>query len=346
MPGEFVHLHVHSQYSLLDGAVKVKDLVKRVAAGGMKAVAVTDHGNMFGAITLYKAAKEAHVQAILGCELEVVGRGGHAVHLPALAASNEGYRNLVWLCSRAHVQGAPLSMDDVAAHGKGLVVMTGCMGGLVPQAILEEGEGRGRDALASLRDAVEPGSLYVELQDHGLPEQPVVNGILVKLAAELALPLVATNDVHYAERTDAEAHLYLSCIKTGRSYEEAKERHHGSSEMFLKSPAEMAQVFSAHPQALESTLAITERCKVALKLGEPMLPSFKVPEGYDTEGYFRHVARQGLLRRFEELAAQGKRFDREAYTKRLEVELDVIAAMKFPGYFLIVWDFIRHAKES
>src|SRR5215469_867956 len=136
MAAEFVHLHVHSQYSMLDGAVKVKDLVKRVAGAGMRAVAVTDHGNMFGAITLYKAAKEAGVQAILGCELEVAGRGGNAVHLPALAGSAEGYKNLVWLVSRAHVQGAPLSLDDVRAHARGLVVMTGCMGGLVPQAIL------------------------------------------------------------------------------------------------------------------------------------------------------------------------------------------------------------------
>src|ERR1700679_457163 len=157
MSAEFVPLHVHTQYSLLDGAVKVKDLVKRVAAAGMSAVAVTDHGNMFGALTLYKAAKEAHVQAILGCELEVVGRGGHSVHLPALAASNEGYSNLVWLCSRAHIQGAPLSLEDVGSHAKGLVVTTGCMGGLVPQAILEEGEAQGRTTLAALRDVLEPG---------------------------------------------------------------------------------------------------------------------------------------------------------------------------------------------
>src|SRR3974390_724693 len=152
MAAEFVHLHVHSQYSLLDGAVKVKDLVKRVAYAGMKAVAVTDHGNMFGAITLYKAAKDANVQAILGCELEVVGRGGNPVHLPAIASTKEGYDNLIWLCSRAQVQGAPLSLDDVGAHAKGLVVMTGCMGGLVPQVILEEGEVRGKEALAELRD--------------------------------------------------------------------------------------------------------------------------------------------------------------------------------------------------
>ena len=205
---------------------------------------------------------------------------------------------------------------------------------------------RGRETLASLRDALEPGSLYVELQDHGLPEQPVLNEMLVRLAKGMDLPLVATNDVHYAERPDAEAHLYLSCIKTGRTYEEAKERHHGSSEMFLKSPAEMAQVFSAHPDAIKTTLAIAERCQVKLKLGEPMLPSFDVPEGYDTESYFRHVAREGLQRRFTELAAQGKKLDQDAYRTRLEIELDVIAKMRFPGYFLIVWDFIRHAKES
>ena len=349
MPEDFVHLHVHSQYSLLDGAVKAKDLVKRVAAAGMKAVAVTDHGNMFGAITLYKAAKEARVQAILGCELEVVGRGGNAVHLPCLASSAEGYKNLIWLVSRGQIQGAPLPLEDVAAHAKGLVVMTGCMGGLVPQAILEEGEARGRDTLAGLRDALEPGSLYVELQDHGLPEQPIVNGLLVRLARDLALPLVATNDVHYAERTDAEAHLYLSCIKSGRTYEEAKERHHGSSEMYLKSPGEMAHLWRAHPEAIKSSLAIAERCQLKLKLGEPMLPSFEVPEGYDTESYFRHVARAGLERRFEEHASYGGRgaaIDREAYRARLAIELDVISKMNFPGYFLIVWDFIRYAKES
>ncbi len=346
MAAEFVHLHVHTQYSLLDGAIKAKDLVKRVAAAGMGAVAITDHGNMFGAITLYKAAKEAKVQPILGCEIDVVGRGDRGCHLPLLASSLEGYKNLVWLVSRAHVQGAPIALDELASRAKGLVALTGCMGGLVAQAILEEGEARGRDILAKLRDACDPGSLYVELQDHGLPEQPVLNGILVKLARELDLPLVATNDVHYAERTDAEAHLYLSCIKTGRSLEEAKERHHGSSEMYLKSAAEMAQVFSAMPEAIRATVEIAEKCKLSLKLGEAMLPNFGVPDGYDTEGYFRHVAREGLARRLDELSAQGHSADGVAYAARLETELDVIAKMNFPGYFLIVWDFISYAKQN
>ena len=345
MAAEFVHLHVHTQYSLLDGAVKVKDLVSRVAAAGMRAVAVTDHGNMFGAITFYKAAKEAKVQPILGCEVDVAGRGGRPCHLPLLAASADGYKNLIWLVSRAQVKGAPLLVEEIAGRSKGLVGLTGCMGGFVAQSVLEEGEGQGRESLGALRDAFEPGSLYVELQDHGLPEQPVLGGILTKLARELSLPLVATNDVHYAERADAEAHLYLSCIKTGRSMDEAKERHHGSSEMYLKSAGEMAQTFSSQPEAVRATLEVAERCKIALKLGEPMLPSFRVPEGYDTNGYFRHVAREGLARRFEDFATQGKRADQRAYAERLETELDVIAGMNFAGYFLIVWDFIRHAKE-
>src|SRR5580704_6012706 len=289
---DFVHLHAHTQYSMLDGAVKVKDLVKRVKAAGMRAVAVTDHANMFGAITFYKAAKEQGVQAILGAELDVVlprpegaradasaAHGGHAHHLPLLAATAEGYKNLVGLVTRGQVTPDPsapgtfaVALDAVAERAKGLVAMTGCMGGVVAQAILEEGPEAGRRVLSRMKEVFEPGSLYVELQDHGLPEQPVLNGILVDLARALDLPLVATNDVHYAEKADAEAHLYLSCIKSGRSYAEAKERHHGSSEMYLKSQDEMARTFSAWPEAIANTIAIAERCsRLKLKLGEPML---------------------------------------------------------------------------
>jgi DNA polymerase-3 subunit alpha len=359
---EFTHLHVHTQYSMLDGAVKMKDLVKRVKAAGMKAVAVTDHANMFGAITFYKTAKEAGIQAILGAELDVCAPaaegshgGAHAHHLPLLAASSEGYKNLISLVTRGQIdpdKGAPagsfaVPFDALAEKAKGLVVTTGCMGGLVSQAILEEGPDAGKRVLARLKDVVEPGNLYVELQDHGLPEQPVLNGILVDLAKHFGLPLVATNDVHYAQRDDAEAHLYLSCIKTGRSYAEAKDRHHGSSEMYLKSPDEMAAKFSAWPEAVRATMEIAEKCAgLKLKLGAPMLPNFKVPEGYDTEGYFRHVASEGLERRFAEFARAGKKVDEDAYRKRLVWEADVISKMKFPGYFLIVWDFIRHGKEN
>jgi DNA polymerase-3 subunit alpha len=353
MSAEFVHLHVHSQYSLLDGAVKIKDLVKCVAASGARAVALTDHGNMFGAIALYKAAKESHLQPILGCEIEVSSPGNAPCHLVVLASNLEGYKNLVRLVSRGQVSPCPeappgvpaIAFDDLASHTRGLVGLTGCMGGFVSQPILEQGEERGRRALARLRDVFEPTSLYVELQDHGLPEQPVVNRILIGLAREFALPVVATNDVHYLHRADAEAHLILSCIKTGRSFEEARERHHGSSEMYLKSADEMARAFAEAPNALQTTLEVAEKCKLELKLGVPMLPGFAVPAGYDAEGYFRRIARDGLAARFTEFESRGKRVDREAYERRLETELGVIARMEFAGYFLIVWDFIRHAKE-
>lgn len=353
MSAEFVHLHVHTQYSMLDGALKVKDLVKRVAAAKMRAVAVTDHGNMFGAITFYKAAKEAGVQSVIGCEIDVADQG-KTRHLPLLAASAEGYKNLIALVSRGHVtpnaEGPAnhpcVSLEDLAAHSKGLVAFTGCMGGVVSQKILEEGPTAGGALLAKIRDSFEPGNLFVELQDHGLPEQKVLNQILVEEAKKLDLPLIATNDVHYAGREDAEAHLYLSCIKTGRSYAESKERHHGSSEMYLKSADEMAQLFSAYPEAIKNSLLVAEKCALKLKLGEPMLPTFKVPEGYDTESYFRFVAREGLEARFKDFASVGKHVDQAAYRARLEMELNVIAQMKFPGYFLIVWDFIRYAKDT
>jgi DNA polymerase-3 subunit alpha len=354
---EFVHLHVHTQYSMLDGAVKVKDLVKHAAAAEMKAVAMTDHGNMFGAISFYKAAKEAKVQAILGCEIDVLvsgsGKGGgRTMHLPLIASTLEGYKNLVKLVSHGHVHPregfAPcITLDELEGKTKGIIAMTGCMGGVVQQAILEEGPAAGEATLARMRDLFEPDHLYVELQDHGLVEQPVVNKILVAAAKKLGLPLVATNDVHYGARADAEAHLYLSCIKTGRAYAEAKERHHGSAEMYLKSPAEMAERFSAFPEAIKATMEIAERCSaMKLKLGEPMLPNFVVPEGYDLESYFRHVSREGLEERFAEFRTVGKKVDEAAYKARLEVELDIISGMKFPGYFLIVWDFIRYAKKN
>ena len=350
---EFVHLHVHSQYSMLDGALKVKNLVKLVQKQGMNAVALTDHGNMFGAITFYKAAKDVGVKSILGAELEVV-TNGHGHHLPLLAASEEGYKNLVALVSRGYVDPDPggtpgvpcVPLSALEGKTKGLIGLTGCMGGVLSQSILEQGIESGAKTLATLKDLFEPGSLYVELQDHGLPEQPILKGILRDLAKRFDLPVVATNDVHYGTKEDAEAALYLNCIKNGRSYEEAKERHHGSHEMYMKTAEEMAAVFGDCPEALKATLEISEKCQLKLKLGNPMLPSFGVPAGMDEPTYFRQVAIEGLESRFVELEASGKKIDREAYRKRLEMEMDVICKMKFPGYFLIVWDFIRYGKEN
>jgi DNA polymerase-3 subunit alpha len=218
-------------------------------------------------------------------------------------------------------------------------------GGVVAQRVLEQGEGAGLDMLDRMKSAFDR-SIFVELQDHDLVEQPVLNRILVDCAAKLDLPLVATNDVHYLGREDADPQLYLSCAQTGRTYAEAKALHHGSSEMYFKTPDEMQRRFREMPSAITSTLAIAEMCSgFELKLGRPMLPDFKVPEGFETSTYFAHVAREGLRHRFQEFTALGKTVDHPDYEKRLETEIDVIVKMGFAGYFLIVWDFIRHAKN-
>jgi DNA polymerase-3 subunit alpha len=313
---EFVHLHVHSQYSLLDGALKIKDLASKTKALGMRAVALTDHGNMFGAIQLYKACKDVGVGAILGCEVNVArhrAREGAGKsedppvdHLVLLASNAEGYKSLIRIVSEGHVAQASgvapsVTLDLIAQHNKGVIGLSGCMGGVLAQRVLESGEDDARSMLDKLTETFEPGNFYVELQDHGLVEQPVLNGILARLAAERNLPLVATNDAHFANRDDGEGHLYLSCIAANRSYADAFEAHHQSFEMFLKSPDEMAHTFRDYPQAIKSTLEIAERCS-GLKsvLHAPMLPRFPLPDGYDTDSYFRHVSHEGLTRRFEE----------------------------------------------
>jgi DNA polymerase-3 subunit alpha len=352
MAVEFSHLHVHSQFSFLTSAVKLSDLGARAKAAGMRAVALTDHANMYGAIRHYNACRAAGVQPILGSELNVArsdGSGG-VDHLVLLAATSDGYKNLIHLVSEGQLRPVlehtpSVSLDAVAERSKGLVVLTGCMGGVVAQRILEYGPDHGEPLLAELRDRFEPGRLFVELQDHGFPEQAVLNDVLVRAARRLELPLVATNDVHFTNKDDGPSQLYLECVRQGRTYAEAQPIHHGSFEMYLKSPEEMEALFRAVPEAIENTLLVSEICsELKLELGKPMLPRFAVPEGYDTDGYFRHVAREGLDARFAHFRTIGRSIDEDAYRQRLELELDVIVGMKYPGYFLIVWDFIREAK--
>ena len=359
---EFVHLHVHSQYSMLEGAIRVKELVSRVKELGMKSVALTDHGNMHGAIDFYKRCKDAGIQSILGCEVGF----GHAFpgdkpdkngryrsyHLPLLARSVDGYKNLIALVSRSWTApplGCPpqAALDDLAAHRKDLVVLTGCLGGLVPQALLQHGPEMARAILGQLKEIVEPGNLFVELQDHGLVEQPIVNRLLAELAREMGLPLVATNDAHYLRRDDATAQRALTCIAAGATLDEAEATSHGADEMFLKSPDEMAEAFADYPEALANTLRIAEMCQVKLKLGEPSLPKFRDEGGAivdNVDDFFAELSRKGLERRFETFRRQNKRVDEAKYRERLETEVSVIQKMKFPGYFLIVQDFINWGK--
>ncbi len=360
----FVHLHVHSQYSMLEGAIRVKELCSRVKELGMSAVALTDHGNMHGAIDFYQKASASGVQPILGCEVAI----GHAFpgdkpdkhgqhrpyHLPMLAGSVEGYRNLIALVSRAWLdppEGAPVQTDlsVLERHAKGLVVMTGCLGGLVPQGLLQHSPEVARATLATLKEMLDPGHLFVELQDHGLLEQAPLNRILIELARELDLPVVASNDAHYLRRDDAGAQRALTCIASGMSLDEAEQSGVQSDEMFLKSPREMASTFGDIPGALSNTLLIAEMCKVKLDLGKPMLPNFRDEGGRvveDIDELFAGLCRKGLDRRFEFFRKQAKRFDAPKYRERLEVEIRVICGMKFPGYFLIVQDFINWGKNN
>jgi DNA polymerase III subunit alpha len=353
MTAEFVHLHVHSQYSFLLSTVKLDALSRRVKELGMRAVALTDRANMYGAIRHYKYALSHEIQPILGCEINVVRDDDSAQvdHMVLLASTTEGYHNLVRVVSMGHLEPKSdclpaVTLGDIAKYSNGVVGLTGCLGGVLPQYILENGAERAPEFLGKLAELFSPGHLFVELQEHALPEQSAVNDIMIRVAKQLDLPVVATNDVHFANQDDGNAQLYLECIRQGRTYAEAKPFHHGSFEMYLKSAEQMAQTFRDVPEALSNTLRVAEMCRdVKLELGKPMLPHFPIPEGYDTETYFRHVTEEGLKRRFAEFAALGRSVDNQSYYDRLELELGVIVGMKFPGYFLIVWDFIREAKH-
>ncbi len=353
MGAEFVHLHVHSQYSFLTSTLKIPELVEGVKAQGMSAVALTDHANMFGAVRFYKECQHAGIAPILGAELNVVrpGCAGRVDHLVVLAASLEGYRNLVRVVTRSYTapgsdEAPSVTLDQVAECAAGLVVLTGCLNGVVAQAVLEGGVDRAEPTLAALRDRFEAGRLFVELQDHGFPEQRVLNGALVAAAARLDLPVVATNDVHFAAAEDGEAHIYLDCIRKNTSYADERAAHHGSFAMYLKSPEAMAASFRGVPGALKNSLLVAEMCAGwKLQLGTPMLPHFPVPEGYDTNGYLAHLADEGLARRLGQLGRLGRRVDEATYRQRLASELEVILKMHYAGYFLIVWDFIREAKS-
>lgn len=349
---EFVHLHVHSQYSFLVSTVQLAQLAGKVRERGMRAVAVTDLANMFGTVKHWKNSRAVGIQPIVGAELNVARvPGAHPDHLVVLASSREGYEHLIKLVSSGYGAQAPgevpaVTFEELARRARGLVALTGCLGGVAPQAVCQHGEEAGAKVLGELAEIFDRGSLFVELQDHGLPEQSVVNDILSRAAQKLDLPVVATNNVQFLNHEDGEAQLYLECIRLNRRYDDAKRYHHGRFEMYLKTPAEMAAVFGEDSEALKNTLRVAEMCSgFDLDLGKTMLPHFPVPEGYDVDAYFRHVAREGLERRFEEFKELGKSVDTAAYGQRLEIELDVICGMKFPGYFLIVWDFIREAKS-
>jgi DNA polymerase-3 subunit alpha len=359
---DFVHLHLHTEFSLLDGACRIGELLDRVGELGMRSVAVTEHGNLFSAVTFHDEARKRGIKPILGCEVYVApgsrtdrsGQPGEtANHLVLLAETSEGFANLIKLVSAGYTEGfyykPRIDKTLLAEHAAGLIGLSSCLKGEVATGLRSDQPRRALEAAARYRDILGPDRFFLELQYQGLEEQQIVNTGLLPIARDLDLPLVCTNDVHYLRQTDQSAHDVLLCIGTGKSVSDEKRLKYFGDQFFLKSPEEMAAVFGDYPDALKNTLAVAERCNVTLARGGAHLPNFAVPPGYTVETYFEHVVRQGFaerLARLREREARGElRRPIADYEARLNYEIDLIKRMKYPGYFLIVWDFIRYARE-
>jgi len=351
---EFTHLHLHTQYSLLDGAIRVKDLFPKLKERGMDTVAVTDHGNMFGAIDLYTEAKAHDVKVIFGCETYVAAgdltdrTNRRNYHLVLLAENETGYKNLSYLNSMGYLKGfyynPRVDKNLLRERSEGLIAMSACLGGEVAQTLAKHGVAQAEQVALEYQDIFGKGNFFLELMPTKTPEQQELNEGLVRMAAKLDMPLVATNDCHYINQADAAAHEVLLAIQTGKSLNDERRLKHTVDSYYLKPPSEMNSAFMDVPQALENTVAIAKRCNVKLKLGETFLPKYGVPEGHTLNSYIEAVVTKGLDKRFAHFAALGVAFDPDKYRERCKVELAVIQKMDFSGYFLIVWDFIAWAK--
>ncbi len=352
---EFAHLHLHSEYSLLDGAIRIADLFPRVQALGMDTVAVTDHGNLFGALELYRTARRHGVKLVFGCETYIASTdrfdrtNRRNYHLILLAKNEVGYHNLSYLNSMGYLEGLyynpRIDKQLLREHAAGLVGMSACLGGEVAQTLAKHGVAAADEVAKEYASIFAPGDFFLELMPTDTPEQQELNGELRRMGPRLGIPLVATNDCHYVERADAAAHDVLMAIQTGRSLRDDTRLRHRVDTYYIKSPSEMNGHFRDTPEALENTVAIAKRCNVELKLGTTYLPKFAVPDGETEESHLRTVVVAGLTRRLDELRVAGKRFDPDLYRERAGTELAVICEMRFAGYFLIVWDFIRWAKD-
>lgn len=352
MEKNFTHLHVHTEYSLLDGFSRVKTLVKRAKEKGMSAVAITDHGCMFGAIDFYKAAKAEGIKPIIGCEVYTAPRkltdkdpnyDKHQGHLVLLAKDMTGYKNLIKIVSKSYVDGfyykPRTDMDELKKHSQGLIALSACLAGDVPRAIMNGNYDKARKLAMEYRDIFGNGNYYLEIQDHGLPEQKQVNTEVVRLSRELNIQLVATNDVHYVDKDDAKIQDILMCLQMQKTIDDENRMKFPSDEFYLKSREEMEQLFPELEEALDNTNEIAERCNVEFEFHKYHLPRYDVPEGYTTNGYFRELCQKGLVERYGEDCP-------EEYKERLEYELNTIENMGYVEYFLIVWDFINFAKQN
>ncbi|MEO6196344.1 MAG: DNA polymerase III subunit alpha [Thermoanaerobaculia bacterium] len=358
---DFVHLHLHSQFSLLDGANRLDDVIKAAVESGMPAVALTDHGNMFGAIEIYNKARAAGIKPIIGMEAYVAqgsrldrtpGKGS-SNHLVLLAKDETGYRNLLKLTSASFLEGfyykPRVDKELLRKHSEGLICLSACLKGEVNEHIVATREREAEAAAKEFLDIFGEGNFYLEMQDHGIPEQRLANEVVRRISQRNAIPLVASNDCHYLRKDDAFAHDVLLCIGTQKTFSDPDRLKYASDNFYMKSAEEMHKIFPDDHAAIENTLAIAEKCNLVIPTGTYHLPEFPVPAGYTLQSYFDEVAREGLEERLAELRRRrgqgGVRHPEETYRQRLDYEIQVINKMGFPGYFLVVWDFIRHARE-
>jgi len=347
----FVHLHVHTEYSLLDGASRIGSLVQRAKELNMPAIAITDHGTMYGIVDFYKQAKKQGIKPIIGCEVYVAPRsrrernmveGEAYYHLVLLAETDEGYRNLIELVSRANTEGfyykPRVDKELLSLYSKGLICLSACIAGEIPSWLLKDNIGAAEALVQEYIDIFGKDSFFLELQDHGIPEQRKVNKLLIEMSRKFGVGLVATNDLHYINKKDAECHDVLLCIQMGKTVDDTARMKFFSDEFYLKDFDEMAQLFGEYPEALANTCRIAERCNVTLEFGNLYLPEFPVPEGLTANDYLEKLCRDNLKERYSEITPE--------INARLEFELGVIMKMDYSGYFLIVWDFINYARQQ
>ena len=347
----FTHLHVHTEYSLLDGSSKIKELVREVKELGMDSIAITDHGVMYGAIDFYKEALKVGIKPIMGCEVYVASgsrfdksysKQNTYYHLVLLAENNEGYKNLIKLVSFGFTEGfyykPRIDLEILRKYSKGIIGLSACMGGAVARSVLTHSYEKAKEFALIYNDIFGQGNFFLELQDHGIENQVIVNENLIKLSKETGIPLVCTNDIHYIKAEDAEPHDILLCIQTGKTVEDENRMRYLGGQYYLKSPEQMLQLFPHIPEALENSYKIAKRCNVSFEFNKYKLPIFDVPNNKDAFSYLKELCEEGLKERYDNIT--------DYLIKRLDYELSTIKQMGFVDYFLIVWDFIKYARDN
>ena len=346
----FTHLHVHTEYSLLDGSNKIKEYVSRVKELGMNSAAITDHGVMYGVIDFYKAARAAGIKPILGCEVyvapgsrfdrELSHGDDRYYHLVLLAENNKGYQNLMKIVSKGFVEGyyykPRVDMEVLETYHEGIIALSACLAGEVQRYLVRGLYEEAKETAYKYEKCFGKGNFFLELQDHGIPEQKTVNAGLMRMSQETGIELVATNDVHYTYAEDAEPHDILLCLQTGKKLSDENRMRYEGGQYFVKSEEEMRALFPYAAQAIDNTQKIADRCQVEIEFGVTKLPHFDVPEGYDSWTYLNKLCHEGLVRRYPD--------KHEELLPKLDYELSVIQKMGYVDYFLIVWDFINYAR--